>query len=281
MAFRDDAEAARARADALEQEVRALRAELARAKAPPPAVIEDSAATMALATVQAGAPAEIALDSPWKFRTDTSLLGMGMLVGSIGLGLAGLVPWAGFSVGGLGALLCAAGLRLTAVRPGYALVLARRGRGPERRWGYRLVTEGNALRKPGERIHWLSLFPFSVPVRVLVAPLADDAGQTVTLRCDLRIDPDAAALRRLIEHFSRRADAAAGLPEVLPDDALAAEVRGILGQAVHTQVPRTATPAALAEAMLSSCVDELDALGLKVDALTIVAIDRDLPGEVP
>lgn len=258
VAFRDDLQAAQARADALQRRVDELEAENRRLRG------ETESPATALATTEPDRALSASLD----FSAADTLLWSGFSVVLGGLA-AGLVATAAApmmaGVCAVGSLLGLGGAAFTRLRvpprPGWIAVIHHHG------GGYQLVPEGSdSMRRPGQRIEWLDVRPRSCQVRIERTPLTDGSTASVELTAQVAPAREPLGVQAFAERFvSRPADESA----MVAAETLESHMRALLG--------RRATPALddrtpLLDELASRARRDLSSLGLELDELSF----RDL-----
>jgi flotillin len=247
MPFRDDRDAAHARADALERELAATRAELEALRRPAPAPGDRGGRAAAFVVVA------IAIVG-----------GFGAMAAVLGgwLELAIVIAVVAIALLGLAFVLDAC---VVVVAPHEAAVLSGR---PHRRpdggtVGYRIVTAGRAVRLPiVERVDRIDLRPIETALRISGAHVG--GGRRVDLAATARIGFDRDHLEDAVDRFLGR-----------PRDDVAQVARETLeGCARDVCAPRTfaeltANPTKLADDLTGAVAPDLARLGLALEAVTI------------
>jgi uncharacterized membrane protein YqiK len=260
MGFRDDGEAARARADALERENQQLRAKVA--------ALEGRRDGDATTTTEEEPHEGGGRRSPLLLLL-ALMLGLGSGVAALaGVGEGALIGLVVASL--LGSAWLISGLLLI-VGPNEVLVLSgRKTRLADGRWrGYRTVRAGRVLRTPLiETAEWLSLQTICLSPRVEQAFTRDNTTVTVELSATVRIGADEPLLGFAVERFL-------GQPRARIADVARETIEGALRTAVADH-----SLAALKEPGFeySSAFDEaehdLATLGLVLDTLKLRRVDE-------
>lgn len=258
MAFRNELEAAQARADALQREVVRLEADNARLRGDGDV---------------AGAPVE---DGG---RERRALIGAGVAAFavfgaiSVGFAFAGLVPFAvmtGAMGGAVGITLIVVSNLVHVVPPGFALVLSGQERTLHdgRKVGYRVVLGGRTLRIPMiEAAELIDCRPRAVNVRVNSAYSKGAVPLTVAARATIKVASTPPAIDNAIERFLGRDPAEIDRVAV---ETLEGNVRGVVATLTPDEL-RT-DQVAVAQALIEEAEDDLRRLGIELDDFVITAV---------
>jgi uncharacterized membrane protein YqiK len=255
MGFRDDDEAQRARADALERENRDLRRELEALKHPSKGAEQPPA-------------------RPGRYSGVWIALGIAILALGGGLFATGRVPleWLpGFVIVGLIPISLGVLLALVhVVGPDEALVISgRRHQVAGRIVNHRIVTDGRVVPLPIiERVDRISLRP--MPFSIKVTPAYTKGGTPVSLEADglVKISSHLPYLQNAVERFLGRS-----LDEVarVAREVVEGQTRSVL--ASLTLEEAQADQLKLAQVILEETDLDMDKLGLSIDTLSIRRIE--------
>lgn len=255
MAFRDDSEAAWARADALERENQNLREQLAEAKA--------------AAEVTDAAPAR-PKPAPWLIAGLAMTIGGPLLCLQLHLPLF-LIPLSVM----LGFFLLAIGTMVTlliVVPPDELLVLSgqrhRRHDGTE--VGYRLVRGGRVVRIPFlERPDRLSLRMMTIHVSAENTYTSDSVRTNINAVASVKVASDEPFVHNAVERFLGRSR-----PEIetVARETLEGHLRSIA--AVLTLEELQAEQIAFAQKLSAEADSDFDKLGLMLDTFALETIER-------
>jgi hypothetical protein len=258
VAFRDELEAAQARADALQRRVDELEVENRRLRG------EAEPQTTALATTEP----DRALGTSVDFSAADTLLwgGFSVVLGGLAAGLiatAAAPLMAG--VCAFGSLLGLGGAAFTRLRvpprPGWIATIHHHS------GGYQIVPEGSdSIRRPGQRIEWLDVRPRSCQVQIERTPLADETTASVELTAQVAPTREPPGLQAFTDRFvSRPADEFA----TVAAQTLESHMRNLLGR---RPAPALDDRATLLDQLATSARHDLAKLGLELEELSF----RDL-----
>ena len=255
MGFRDDSEAVRARADALERENRDLRRQLEE---------------------KPGAPAEAA--APARRPSPTLWIAGGVLLLVLGAGLlgAGAVPLPVIPVfAALGVVLISVGIvkaLLHVVGPGEALVVS----GRQRRLpdgtvvGYRVVLGGRVIKLPFiEAVDRISLRTFRVPVKLEHTYCKGGTSVDVEANALVKVSTEPSALHNAVERFLGRS-----LDEVaeVAADKLDWNLRTLVHELTIEDLEHD--PLKVAAVLMEEADADMSGVGLVIEAFNIEKVGR-------